>query len=568
MKRIVTLFILLLLYVYNVNATSDKTVDDYIKLSNDKTLQKDVRLESAKKALNLAVLEHSDSLCKKTIKNYALLNINFSLFLETIKFLQTAIDTCDFTNDSLYLGIFYNIQGVAFGELQQRSTAIRLFKTALQIFKIKKYKLGELQAINNIGLVYYYNNEYDKAKEYFINVIQMHNKADSFNISSTYLNLANIYDAQQDQEQAKKYYFKIINNTNSDNKLKCLVYNGLANMYLKLGDILTAYKYVNKSKELKNITPKINDVICVKTKADILLKADSLEQAKVLYLHALTYSKKLNLYTRQVGILKKLALIYKKLNKPEKSYNKLFEALDLMDSLRFADILKSSKLQEEFFLHEQEKYNLMKEKNRIELQEHQAQLKITKQRIWLIVMISVFFILLVSILLLKKNHRDKIKYIKENNKLKLEYQMEVASQLEAEVNLKIEQFTEIALILSQQNEFLKDIKTHIDKIKSRDYPELTDIKIRLSSIIKSYKDKEIFYSAIENINSGIINNLKNKYSNITDNDIRLICLSKLDMSNKEIANLIGTSVKNIEMAKYRLKKKLYLGKDESLEDLL
>jgi len=571
MKK-VFLLMSIFLSCYNIYSTeiSTDSIQKYITQSKDNTLSNEDRISNAKEAINLARKSNKDTLINKSLLNYAHVTLNLSKYIETIKILQNAIDSCNFENDSVQLGIMINTQGVAFGELSQNSTAIRYFKNALKIFKQIGYNKGKFQALNNIGLLYYYNNDYKKAKKYFLDIIKNDKDIHKDNeAGSIYLNLGNIYVNEENYKKGKYYYNKILNNKeNTKPNLYCIALNGLSELYKKLGNIDEAYKIIIKTKQLLNVSPKYQQVVCVETTADILMEMDSINSAKALYTYALRYAEKLDLVDKRISILKKQASLYKQINKQDKSYKLLIEAITLIDSVSFSEVVKNSKLQEEFFLHEQEKYNLMKEKNKIEQKERISQMKLNKQKIWLIILISIFILLLILIIMVIKNHKNKIKYLNETNKLKLDYQMEVATQLETEVNHKIEQFTEVALILSHQNLFLKDLKKNLDKIKNRDYPQIMDIKIRLSSVIKANEEKEVFYNAIENINNQIINDLKENHPNITDNDIRLICLSKLNLSNKEVSSLIGTSVKNIEMAKYRLKKKLNLDKDDSIEDLI
>jgi len=571
MKKFIVFFILIVIlgsiYGYSQN---NKDYDKFIELSSNKNLPKEERIKNARKAISFAANKNNNILINKAILNYGHVTLNLSMYIETIKILQNAIEKCDFEKDSITLGIMINTQGVAFGELSQRPTAIRLFEKALQIFKKVNYKKGILQALNNIGLVYYYNNEYKKAKKYFLDLLSTFDK-DSyhFQLGSTYLNLGHIYVTENNFEKGKYYYNKIIENPDSvSENLYSLSFNGLSRLYLKLGNTDKALELISKTENFKNISPKFRHVSFKITKGDIFAERNNLIKAKEAYTYALRYAEKLNLINNKLEILKKQANLYNQLNQTNKAYNTLSNAYKILDSLKNSETEKNSELQEDFFLHQQEKYKLMKEKNKIELLEHKAQLKINKQRLFLIILISIFILSLILIIAVVKSHKNKIKYINETNKLKLDFQLETAAKLESEINLKIEQFTEVAMILSQQNDFLKDIKSKLDKIKIKDSQKITDIKIRLSSVINANQEKEVFYNAVENINSQIISDLKNKFPNITDNDIRLICLSKLNLSNKEISGLLGTSVKNIEMAKYRLKKKLDLNKNESLEDLI
>lgn len=63
-------------------------------------------------------------------------------------------------------------------------------------------------------------------------------------------------------------------------------------------------------------------------------------------------------------------------------------------------------------------------------------------------------------------------------------------------------------------------------------------------------------------------NLKGKYPGLTKGEVRLSYLLRQQMSNKEVANVLNVSPAAVEKAKYRLKKKLDLGKEDSLDEFI
>ena len=62
--------------------------------------------------------------------------------------------------------------------------------------------------------------------------------------------------------------------------------------------------------------------------------------------------------------------------------------------------------------------------------------------------------------------------------------------------------------------------------------------------------------------------LVEKHPKLTKGEIRLSYLIRQKMNNKEIATVLNVSPAAVEKAKYRLKKKIYLEKDESLDQYL
>ena len=58
------------------------------------------------------------------------------------------------------------------------------------------------------------------------------------------------------------------------------------------------------------------------------------------------------------------------------------------------------------------------------------------------------------------------------------------------------------------------------------------------------------------------------HPNLSASDKRLCCYIKMGLSSKEIAPLINISHKSVEMARYRLRKKMELAPDASLTTYL
>lgn len=62
--------------------------------------------------------------------------------------------------------------------------------------------------------------------------------------------------------------------------------------------------------------------------------------------------------------------------------------------------------------------------------------------------------------------------------------------------------------------------------------------------------------------------VKTKYPAVTINELRLMALLKMQLTSKEIANILNISSEGIKKARYRLRKKLGLESKDSLEELV
>jgi DNA-binding CsgD family transcriptional regulator len=58
------------------------------------------------------------------------------------------------------------------------------------------------------------------------------------------------------------------------------------------------------------------------------------------------------------------------------------------------------------------------------------------------------------------------------------------------------------------------------------------------------------------------------YPEVSNNDLRLMSLLKMNLSSKEIANILNISVEGVKKARYRLRKKLNLNTEESQQELV
>jgi inorganic phosphate transporter, PiT family len=77
-----------------------------------------------------------------------------------------------------------------------------------------------------------------------------------------------------------------------------------------------------------------------------------------------------------------------------------------------------------------------------------------------------------------------------------------------------------------------------------------------------------FYAQIELIHKDFGQNLGASFPLLSEQEKRLAILLRLNLSSKEISTLLGISPKSVEIARYRLRKKLNLKQGESLTQFI
>lgn len=145
--------------------------------------------------------------------------------------------------------------------------------------------------------------------------------------------------------------------------------------------------------------------------------------------------------------------------------------------------------------------------------------------------------------------------------------------LNRKLQAKRKEFMDIALNISEQISFLEKISTGINEaIKTTDNEERIQRLNKLSMIIKQKmsfpQEKKEFYIQIEEIHKDFHLKLKTSFPDLTNLEKRLAGLLRLNLSTKEISTLLNISPKSVEVARYRLKKKMNLDKDITLNNFI
>ncbi len=86
--------------------------------------------------------------------------------------------------------------------------------------------------------------------------------------------------------------------------------------------------------------------------------------------------------------------------------------------------------------------------------------------------------------------------------------------------------------------------------------------------MRKKKDRDLFKLYFEQINESFFDKLKKINPALTGNDYKLCALIKLNMSVKEMASVLNISADSLKNGRYRLKKKLKLGRDEDMNSMI
>ncbi|MDR1681226.1 MAG: hypothetical protein LBS12_05540 [Prevotellaceae bacterium] len=141
-------------------------------------------------------------------------------------------------------------------------------------------------------------------------------------------------------------------------------------------------------------------------------------------------------------------------------------------------------------------------------------------------------------------------------------------KLEADVLYKAKELAVSAMAIIQKNNVLETLKQELQKNGNTNDKSTKNIIKLINQNLSTKKDWEVFEANFDLIHDRFFRNLKKRSSQLTSHDLKLCAYLRLNLSTKEIAQLLGNSVRGVEVARYRLRKKLQLAPDENLNDFI
>jgi DNA-binding CsgD family transcriptional regulator len=163
---------------------------------------------------------------------------------------------------------------------------------------------------------------------------------------------------------------------------------------------------------------------------------------------------------------------------------------------------------------------------------------------------------------------DTIVQISKESRSEIERLM--GEKLKTELNLKNEQLTTITMHLLQVSDFLQNLRSRIIGlvVQGKDCKELNQIVKEIDENLSDHNSWDQFAYHFDQVHSGYLKKLSQNNVNLSPREIKLASFLRMNMSSKEIAKLLNISDRGVELARYRLRKKLKLSRDQNLVEYL
>lgn len=474
-------------------------------------------------------------------------------------------NTKDKADALFYLGICSYGSSLEKG-LQFATQSLDQFKK-LEKTNADEANIGRYKCLQLISTIYSRQKKFEDAQRLSMEVVnELKNKKDTTGtLGLAYNSLGSLHELKNEPADAEKYFRLALNEFE---KLNNVAY--LPTSYLKFGEM--AKKNNQKENSLNYFR-----------KALALAEKTENKQAQVSSLIALGkwYLDMENNFIMAENYFDKARIIAIPLT------DKVFEIKTIEGLIglkkRQNDFQKVSQLQEEvihikdsFYSFEREQIVKslevqfeVSEKNR-KLELISKEQEVSQLTNYLLVTLLILLVLIFSILyffLKRINKRDKqlLKTKEELVTLMEEQKYLKEQQFQNDIEHKESQLSAITIQMIEKNEILDEIKRIIGRKEPNSETELKKLVNKYTIQDNNWKDFDNYF---ESVNKNFYTRLKQKYPDISANDLKICALIKLNLSIKEMASILNISPDSVKTARHRLRKKLSLTTEENLTDFI
>lgn len=451
---------------------------------------------------------------------------------QTLEYFKKSLDFAIQSNDKEFIGEAYNRIGSIFYDQGNLDEAYQYFVKANDIFQTINNEAGIAKTLNNMGEIYRLKNEFETALTYYERSLILNIQLNlQDRIATNYQNIGMIYSKQGNIKKSFDYFNKslaIYNQTNNaEAKLRLQVLMGseylISGMYTNAKETLTtAYKEAFNIQKWDHIRSTSNGLSEVYEATG--------EPAKALF-YFKTYSR----YNDSINMKQKSDM-----------------AMELQS--RFLNSIKDK----EILLKDTEILLLNNEK------------EIDNLKFNLLIFSIIAIVILTIIAITRASSKiKKERLVREKDALLHQTQQDL---MRLELKSKDNDLMNFALHLVQKNQVLIQIKSELKGISSAKDPDtnrkVKDLSIHIQQNLQIQQEIDEFQAKVDQTYDEFFKKLKAKFPSLTKNEERLCALLRLNLSTKEIATLNNTSVKAVEMSRYRLRKKCELENSDCLPEYL
>lgn len=176
---------------------------------------------------------------------------------------------------------------------------------------------------------------------------------------------------------------------------------------------------------------------------------------------------------------------------------------------------------------------------------------------------------------IKRQHRaHEIERVAQNVRI-LEQERIISEQqkqlLKNELDLKSKELASMALEAGYKDQVIENLRETITGQRRKgqlDSREIDNLIKTINSNIDKREFWEIFQNNFDLIHENFFRNLRQRFPELTPTDLKFCALMRLNMSTKDIASFTHLTIRGVETARYRIRRKLNLDSKDSIVQFL
>ena len=448
------------------------------------------------------------------------------------------------------------------------SKALKLYYEALPLFQKNNNIEGIAKVYNIIGLYNHGQKNYDSAEVYYQKAIQLNTEINNQKgLVHNKGNLGYLYEKMARFDEAEKLYLQMIRQlkTIRDSSNLAIIYYNYSSLFQKQNNIDSTIIYLNKAiviSKQKNDTSLLTALY--KDLGEIYLYKNQHKKALELFEQSRIFGNAINDFRNLVPATKfiiQLDTLQKNYPAAIAEYNKLLWLNDSLYKRKLRNNLKVSEL----------KYENQKNENLIQIQNIELKNSRKQNILFFILLISILIIsafLVVIIFLLKNKKKKEVEFHLQKEKINRLKIRKLEEELIVSTREKI-----ISAVVTEQNKKLidiinKKIEEIIYKKDNLNSEALNEISFTIKSQLSDSNTNDIFNQSFNKLHKNFFSKLKTSHPKLTKSELKFCAYLKLNYNGKQIAVFSNVTSEAIRKTRYRIRKKLNLKKEDSLEDYI
>lgn len=501
---------------------------------------------------------------------------------EAKDFLNQAVSTAIACNDTLVWAKSLQMMGSLALATGDDNLCLKLNFEALPLFEKLKNKDGLARVYNIIGLYKMSQNETDSAITYFNEAMALNlETGNRQGIIHNKGNLAYLYEVTGKLADAENIYYELLDIMiqTGDSLNLPVIYSDLASLNQKKGKMAEATRFMRKAVYIGERTGDIAGLSgYYGNLGEFYFIENKFDSARSFFEKSIQCSKIIDDPELEMMALQFLIGIDTASGHNKQAISRLPFLLALKDTVFSRENKNHLKVTE---------LDYENKKKSLEIESQQLQLAAEKKQkelyIYLFTLVSTILAMTAFIIYyLLKNHRKKHELLSNQlviSDLQLENSIknEEIQKLEIEKyenSLKIKELEQVsqALALEQKNDLLNliysKIKTSINDSGTLSIEQLHGIVISIRTQISGKDEADLFNQKFNQVHPDFYNKLIKAHPGLTKSELKFCAYLRLNLTSHQISNIMNVTNEAIRKNRHRIRKKLELSTDVSLENYL